>query len=284
MDKSIHGSALQADLKQRFLMTIVAAGEGETSLPLSDYPVAVSQLGKIDSCNGFMQHYAHECGTADSAIAGTLFAKRYSVLCMGLLYTMSVYDIGVPIGLCQVRLRVVPDSGGAIAYKLVLPEESGGKADRTPLAMEPNNGSERRKVAVAAFSRQLQAHVDVVFGWISACTGANQQVMWSLVQHNVQTMYAGMTCEAEQGASSPAATIAADRQVLLQSKPGNNLAGKLRFQARPGMAGGGLYVRRFCCLAYSTSPGGQDHGCGKQHGYCQTCPKLSVNQRPRQNK
>lgn len=232
---------------------------GETESP---YPFSVSELLDAKAREAILGLQAYQLGEPESAVVGTLFAKRYSVFCMGLLSAFSLFDLRLSSSPDVVRFRMT--TAAAMEYETEI---------MTPVIL-PTEHMNERKANVAAYSADLQQHLEPVFQSVAAHTGANVQVMWSLVSHNLQTMYARVEREPLIWQTDERLRlIRMDRDTIFAPQAGNRLALKFRCFQHVSLEQVPFLLRKHCCLAYKLTA----HG--KSEGYCGTCPKLSLEER-----
>lgn len=227
------------------------------------YPFAAAELLDPARCSQIMRLQSRQLGDPGGIVVGTLFAKRYAVLFMGLLSAVSLFDCLLEISPASVRFRITDLA--AMEYQATL------AARPWPTVIE----LEQRKVAVENWTGRLLQHTEKILAAVSSHTGAKVNVMWSLISHYVQKSYARL--EHSTGVwqtQQRGQLIMADRDVLFQKRQGNPLDVLFKeFQHR--QYGGTLVLlRRYCCLAYRLRREGQ-----QVHGYCSTCPKISVEER-----
>lgn len=228
----------------------------------SPYPFSVSELLETEACKAILEQQASQLGEPESAVVGTLFAKRYSVFCMGLFGAISLFNLQLSSSPETVRFRMT--TAAAMEYETLM---------MTP-AILPSAHMNERKASVTAYSAVLQQHLEPVFQSVAAHTGANVQVMWSLVSHNVQTMYARIERDPLVWQTAERLRlIRMDRDTIFAPKAGNRLALKLRSFQHASLQQAPFLLRKHCCLAYKLTA----HG--RPEGYCETCPKLSSEER-----
>ncbi|TDQ40759.1 hypothetical protein [Aureibacillus halotolerans] len=200
-----------------------------------------------------------ELGDPDDVVIGTMFAKRYSVYMMAGAAAFSLYD--TPLSLRHDNVAIYPSSGATMHYETELADVSG-----TTL-----QDADRRE-SFPAYITQMEEHLAPLFAVVSAETGAHSTVLWSLVAHNIQSMYLRLTDPAQTSLSEKRRQqIVADQSDLLDSRDQTKLGIKLRrFVPQEGHA---MLLRKHCCLAFKT----RQSGIG--HGYCSTCPRQSKRSR-----
>ncbi len=230
------------------------------------FPHSVSELMDEKRRPDVLEQQAVLLGRPESVVVGTLFAKRYSVFCMGLLAAASLYDLRLAASPEAVRFSLTPS--GTMAYETTL---------MTSSLLLPVESDEERSEAINEYSAYMQQHVGQLVAAVASHTGASVQIMWSLISHNVQMMYARIEQEnAFVQSGRRRELIRLDRAAVFEPKTGNKLAFKLRrFEHAMLQRIEPVLVRRYCCLAYKANRRGQSEG------YCSTCPKISDEERVR---
>ncbi|WP_046233840.1 IucA/IucC family C-terminal-domain containing protein [Paenibacillus algorifonticola] len=234
------------------------------------YPFSSGDLLSPEALKPVLAKQAEQLGHPNSIVTGTLFAKRYSVLVMGLVAAFSLFDC---------ILDIKPDN---IRFKLTKEAEMEYQILQSPIRMLPAEKVELRSIAAADFASALfLEHIKPVFAAVSVYTGAKLPHMWSLVSHNLQNLFLRLElqCLTEEAASRRR-MLSADRELLLAPllhTPSavfeNPLALKLRSFSHETRQDESFYLRRHCCLAYRLSLDGE------AHGNCLTCPKATVQER-----
>lgn len=121
-------------------------------------------------------------------------------------------------------------------------------------------------------------HLEPVLRAVAVATGANDKVMWSLVAHNVQQLYARMiNDESIWKTDERLEQIKEDQNIWLEEQTENafTFANELQCFEHSGWQGPPFLIRRYCCLAYQVGDGSHTHG------YCDSCPKLDSESRLR---
>jgi len=243
----------------------VAAEEAEI------YPYSAADLLRADSADAVLKVQAAQLGQPGERVVGMLFAKRYSVLIMGVLSALSLFDRMPEIRPDKVRFRVTHEA--EMAYML---EGASLVAEEAPAA-----GEERARRAKRHRERLLAEHIGPVFAAVADRTGIRPGPMWSLLSTNIQNMYARLQHDPSLPLSRERREIVeADRAALLDRSlrvvPGfdrNPLAVRLRTFSHPSYEGLPIFLRNACCLAYLLTEDGEPHG------YCATCPKATPEER-----
>lgn len=251
-------------IRERFCISMQRPGEPA-------YPFSSGDLLRPEALKPILTAQAEQLGHPDSIVTGTLFAKRYSVLAMGLVAAFSLFDCRMDIRLENIRFKVTKEA--EMEYQIL----------QSPIRLLSAEKVELRSIAAADFASDLfLEHINPVFAAISACTGAKLAHMWSLVSHNIQNLFLQLELQrlSEVGASQRRRLLSADRELLLapllhtpSANFENPLALKLRSFSHETRQDESFYLRRHCCLAYRLSLDGEEHG------YCLTCPKATVQER-----
>lgn len=203
-----------------------------------------------------------QLGEPEGYVVGTLFAKRYSVLIMGLAASISLFD--TPLSLRPGALRFRLTDAGTMQYE----------AERAAYGGFPVNDMDARQARLAEYKEHLLEHLRQVFGAISGYTGAKEKVMWSLVAHNLHTLYGRLHTHSELWDSEKRGlVISQDYNTLLQPEKPDELSMRFRRYEHPKLQGRPFYLRKHCCLAYQIRVGPE---AGE---YCSTCPRLSPEER-----
>ncbi|WFR62033.1 (2Fe-2S)-binding protein [Paenibacillus amylolyticus] len=114
-------------------------------------------------------------------------------------------------------------------------------------------------------------HLEPVLRAVAIRTGASDKVMWSLVAHNVQQLYARMIHDQRIWKTNQRLEqIKEDQSIWLDrhNDNGYTFANELQQFEHPMLQGPPFFIRRYCCLAYQVE--NESH----THGYCNSCPKL----------
>ncbi|WP_340021587.1 (2Fe-2S)-binding protein [Paenibacillus sp. FSL K6-1096] len=203
-----------------------------------------------------------QLGEPPGYVTGTLFAKRYSVLIMGLAASISLFD--TPLSLRPGALRFGLTDAGTMRYE----------AEREASGVFPVNDVEARQTRLIEYQEYLLEHLRQVFGAVSGYTGAKEKVMWSLVAHNLHTLYERLHSHSELWDSEKRdLIISQDYNTLLQPKKPDELSMRFRRYEHPQRQSPPFYLRTHCCLAYRVKTGPE---AGE---YCSTCPSLSPEER-----
>lgn len=209
---------------------------------------------------------SRQLGDVSSDVTGTLFAKRYSVLIAGMFAAYTLYDVPISADLSDTRIRL--EQGGTMAYLVRSDSQFANPAEPMDAGRKKSPSSEARS-GFSAYARRIDEHFSAILDAVSSITHAHNKVLRSLVLHQVHMLYARLQAEAAHPDFRPrgrAALIAADREAL--SRP-ENAAFHANFRlAKESPPNRPLLMRRYCCQAYRTSPGGHPHG------YCESCPKI----------
>ncbi|MFB9275427.1 hypothetical protein [Cohnella cellulosilytica] len=235
------------------------------------YPYTAAGLLRADSADAVLKLHAAQLGQPADRVVGMLFAKRYSVLIMGVLSALSLFDRMPELRPDKVRFRVTHEA--EMEYML---EEADLAAEDLPAA-----GEERARRAQRHRERLLAEHIGPVFAAVAGRTGIRPGPMWSLLSTNIRNMYERLLHDASLPLSRERKGIVeADRAALLDRSlrvvPGfdrNPLAVRQRTFSHPAYEGPPIFVRSACCLAYHLTENGQSHG------YCATCPKATPEER-----
>ncbi|MEK4853633.1 hypothetical protein NST04_27580 [Paenibacillus sp. FSL H7-0756] len=205
-----------------------------------------------------------QLGEPGGIVVGTLFAKRYSVLIMGLAASITLFD--TPLSLLPGALRFRLTDAGMMQY-----EAETAATDKWPV-----NPSEVRQACLSGYMDRLLAHLRQVLQAVSVYTGAKEKIMWSLIAHNLHNLYERLhTDKGLWDSEERGRIISQDYTTLLQPEKPDELSMRFRRYEHPKLRGHSLYLRKHCCLAYRIRIG-PDAG-----EYCSTCPKLSPEERGR---
>lgn len=263
-------------LERRYCISATDAdadeGKNEATCAVQDagYPYSSAELLQPDSLDAVMRLHAEQLGQPVNRVVGMMFAKRYSVLIMGVLSTMSLYDRMPNVAPDLVRFRVTRHA--EMIYRLSAAVASG--AGWT---------AEERDARAEELMTRLQAeHIGPVYAAVAHRTGARPGTMWSLLSANIQNMYLRMLRQKSLLPAGRAAIIEADRNRLLDRTRNavagfarNPLAVRLQQFRHPAYQGPPVVLRKACCLAYKLQEDGH------AHGYCATCPSSSAEERIR---
>lgn len=225
----------------------------------SDYPYSASDLICETSLARILDLQAAALGHPEPHVTGTLFAKRYSVWARGALAAFSLYDIPLDLAHKNVKLRLA--DRGMMLYAA------------EPASREWIAGADR-SASAARYMEQLREHLAPIMKAVSACTGANETVMWSLVGHNTYSLYGSLTDDRSsnrlQLSPNRLELVVQDWKTLASAEP-MGPPHYVRFQD-PLWQGPPVYVRPYCCLAHRLSE-------KEKPVYCETCPKLTAESR-----
>lgn len=203
-----------------------------------------------------------QLGEPAEYVVGTLFAKRYSVLIMGLAASISLFD--TPLSLRPGALRFRLTDAGTMRYE----------AERAASGEFPVNDMTARQARLVRYQELLLEHLRQIFGAVSGYTGAKEKVMWSLVAHNLHTLYGRLHAHKELWDSEKRGqVISQDYKTLLQPEKPDALSMQFRRYEHPQQQSPPFYLRTHCCLAYLVKTG------PKAGEYCSTCPRLSPEER-----
>jgi len=224
------------------------------------YPFSILDLLEESTRLPLIEQQSAQLGHPDHIVVGTLFAKRYAVFSTGIILAMSQYDYPLEGFVEHVRFRIT--NKAAMQYQTEL----------IASALLPVLNLEERRIKVMDNRIRLQGHLQLIFQAVSQQTGVSLKVMWSLVSHHLQQGYARLTADSSLWQTEKRLMlIMADRDTLLEKRSDNLFVCKLSEFQHPEWQGQPFYLRRHCCMAYKLSI--------EDHGYCQTCPKLSVEDR-----
>ncbi|NQX47412.1 hypothetical protein HQN87_18935 [Paenibacillus tritici] len=226
------------------------------------YPYSTEDLLDEAKLPLILRQQSVQLGEPAGLVVGTLFAKRYSVLIMGLAASISLFDTS--LSLLPGALRFRPADRGIMHYE----------AELAASGTVPVHAAEARQACLAGYLEHLLEHLRQVFAAVSSYTGAKERVMWSLVSHNLHDLYGrlrtdrGLWDSGERGL-----IISQDYNTLLQPEKPDELSMRFRKVEHPKLQGRPFYLRKHCCLAYriKTTPDAEE--------YCSTCPKLSAEER-----
>ncbi len=253
-------------LDRRFCVSTWQMEEGRSTS--EDYPHSAEDFLIPARLNHILAIQTEQLLGAEPLIVGTMFAKRYSVLVMGLLYAASVYDILLPAAPQDAHFRMTHEA--EMVYRLSPAEVM----NALPLEDKGARASE----LFAYASRLLAEHIAPVFIAVANSTGAPPAGMWSLLSINIQNLYLSLLLEeGPADARLREGLLRADLQTLLSPELARGhgaKAGPLAIRGKlfshPAYTGHDFYVRKHCCLAYRLAD---------EHGYCTTCPKATIAQR-----
>lgn len=244
-------------MQQHFAVTV--AEKRSTSFPFSTEDLL--DEAKLPLIIG---QQSLQLGQPPGIVVGALFAKRYSVLIMGLAASITLFD--TPLSLLPGALRFRLTDAGMMHYE----------AERAATDKWPANSSEVRQACLADYMDRLLAHLRQVLQSVSGYTGAQEKVMWSLIAHNLHNLYGRLhTDKGLWDSEDRGRIIGKDYTTLLQPEKPDELSMRFRRYEHPKLRGHSLYLRKHCCLAYRIRIG-PDAG-----EYCSTCPKLSPEERGR---
>lgn len=229
------------------------------------FPFVVSELLNSNAREHILQLQSLQLGNPEAVVVGTLFAKRYSVFCMGLIGALSLFDLRLAYSSERIRFRIINE--GAMHYETELSDQD----------LLTTVDIREREAAVSAYAEGLQSHLNKLFHSISAHTGASERVMWSLISNNILNMYDRIENDkAIWQTTDRLELIQHDRAILFAPQSSNKFSLKLRRFDHPAYHGQPFYLRKYCCLAYKVNQN------GIEHEYCNTCPKLSSEERLKQ--
>ncbi|MEK3833619.1 MULTISPECIES: hypothetical protein [unclassified Paenibacillus] len=246
---------IQGFMQQHFALTV-------TENRSNSFPFSTEDLLDEAKLPLIIGQQSLQLGQPPGIVVGTLFAKRYSVLIMGLAASITLFD--TPLSLLPGALRFRLTDAGMMQY-----EAETAATDRWF-----DNSSEVRQACLAKYLEHLLKHLRQVFAAVSSYTGAKERVMWSLVSHNLHNLYGRLrTDRGLWDSEDRGRIIGQDYNTLLQPEKPDELSMRFRKVEHPKLRGRSLYLRRHCCLAYRIRIG-PDAG-----EYCSTCPKLSPEDR-----
>ncbi|WP_338542908.1 (2Fe-2S)-binding protein [Paenibacillus tundrae] len=256
-------SELVETLQHFFVTTIRSSWE------ISEYSFTVKDLLNGEQRRSFLREQATqqglELGGTGSIAVGTLFAKRYSVWVMAVISAFSLYDTLLRIENDVVRVELT--GSGRMRYESQLEQVTVAYADLA-----------KRKSQLSMLKGRLQLQLGMILQGVAADTGASEKVMWALIAHNVQQLYAQMIHDEGIWKTAERLTrIQEDRSVWLapQGDTESPFAMKHKCFEHPKWQGQPFLIRRYCCLAYQVGSGSH------AHGYCNSCPKLDSESRLR---
>lgn len=246
---------MKAFLQQHFTVTV-------TENRSISFPYSTEDLLDEAKLPLILRQQSYQLGEPSGLVVGTLFAKRYSVLIMGLVASISLFD--KPMSLLPGALRFRSTDGGAMRYE----------AEMAASGMFPVNDKKARQACLAEYVEHLLEHLRQVFQAVSSYTGAKEKVMWSLVSHNLHNLYGRLHTDIGLWDSeNRGRVIGQDYIILLQPEKPDELSMNFLRYEHPKLQGRPFYLRRHCCLAYRTRIGPD------AEEYCSTCPKLSPEER-----
>lgn len=248
-------------LEKHFAVSIQQPGE-----PL--YAFSSSDLMSSDGRQRIIGLQSRQLGDPGMVVVGTLFAKRYSVFCMGIVSALSLYDNMVDMHLERVRFKVTERA--EMEYQIIW--------DGNPI--KTFDKLIRNQEAVDYLFHFFSLHIGPVFTVISDYTGASLSHMWSLVSNNLQNLFLRMESDEIRFTKDRLQIVASDREMLLDHTKwkasgysSNPLAIRLKLYEHPEYSGEPFYLRKHCCLAYKVRHEGESHG------YCNTCPRDDADER-----
>ncbi|WP_143781027.1 (2Fe-2S)-binding protein [Paenibacillus amylolyticus] len=235
----------------------------------SKYPFRVKDLLNDEKRNSILHEQAAQqglqLGGKGSVAVGTLFAKRYSVFVMSVISALSLYDTILSIADDDVRFEL--NGAGGMRYETRL--KSSFLEDGDPVQRRSESG---------LLKKRMLLHLEPVLRAVAVATGASDKVMWSLVAHNVQQLYARMIHDQSIWKTDERlAKIQEDQSIWLDRQNDNacTFANELQCFEHSSWQGPPFLIRRYCCLAYQVGSGSH------AHGYCDSCPKLDSESRLR---
>lgn len=226
------------------------------------FPYSTEDLLDAASLSLIIRQQSVQLGEPPGYVVGTLFAKRYSVLIMGLVASISLFD--TPLSLRSGALRFRLTDAGTMRYE----------AEKAASGEFPVNDMTARQARLAGYQELLLEHLRQVFGAVSGYTGAKEKAMWSLVAHNLHSLYGRLHSHSELWDSEKRGLIISqDYNTLLQPEKPDELSMRFRRYEHPQGQSPPFYLRTHCCLAYRIKTGPE---AGE---YCSTCPRLSPEER-----
>ncbi|ETT52409.1 hypothetical protein C162_09006 [Paenibacillus sp. FSL R7-269] len=248
---------IQDFMQQHFAVTVAEDRN-------NSFPYSTEDLLDAERLPLIIGKQSVQLGEPGGIVVGTLFAKRYSVLIMGLAASITLFD--TPLSLLPGALRFRLTDAGMMQYE----------AETAATDKWPANPSEVRQACLAGYMDRLLAHLRQVLQAVSGYTGAKEKVMWSLIAHNLHNLYGRLLTDRRIWDSEERGRIIGqDYTTLLQPEIRNELSVRFRRYEHPKLQGRPFYLRKHCCLAYRIRIG-PDAG-----EYCSTCPKLSPEERGR---
>ncbi|WP_339253910.1 (2Fe-2S)-binding protein [Paenibacillus sp. FSL P2-0136] len=246
---------IQDFMQQHFALTV-------TENRSNSFPFSTEDLLDEAKLPLIIGQQSLQLGQPPGIVVGTLFAKRYSVLIMGLAASITLFD--TPLSLLPGALRFKLTDAGMMQY-----EAETAATDRWF-----DNSSKIRQACLAHYMDRLLAHLRQVLQAVSGYTGAKEKVMWSLIAHNLHNLYGRLhTDKGLWDSEDRGRIISQDYTALLQPEKPDELSMRFKSYEHPKLRGRSLYLRTHCCLAYRIRIG-PDAG-----EYCSTCPKLSPEDR-----
>lgn len=247
--------SIQDFMQQHFALTV-------TENRSNSFPFSTEDLLDEARLPLIIGQQSVQLGEPAGLVVGTLFAKRYSVLIMGLAASITLFD--TPLSLLPGALRFRLTDAGMMHYE----------AETTATDKLPVNPSEVRQACLSDYMEHLLAHLRQVLQAVSEYTGAKEKVMWSLIAHNLHNLYGRLHTDKELwDFEDRGRIIGQDYTTLLQPEKPDELSMRFRKVEHPKLQGRPFYLRKHCCLAYRIRIG-PDAG-----EYCSTCPKLSPEER-----
>jgi ferric iron reductase protein FhuF len=224
--------------------------------PNPSFSYTAEDLITESSLAHIVEQQAAALGQPGLHVTGTLFAKRYSVWVRGALAAWSLFDS--PLDLDHSRVGLALADRGIMHYsaKPAFPEQT-------------EDGERERKASTQQYMRSLEKHLIPVVRAVSLYTGANEKVVWSIIGHNVFSLYASLDSLSEFRLSPERLAIAQEDWITLASSAAFLKSARYPLFQHPRWQGPPVYVRKHCCLAHKLD----------SHGYCDSCPKLTNEER-----
>ncbi|MEK4361118.1 hypothetical protein MKX68_01240 [Paenibacillus sp. FSL M8-0212] len=259
-----HDYSEMSEALQQFFVTTIRVDCDD-----SKYPFRVKDLLNDEKRNSILHEQAVQqglqLGGKGSVAVGTLFAKRYSVFVMSVISAFSLYDTTLSIADDDVWFEL--NGAGGMRYETSL--ESTFLEGEDPVQRRSESGLLKKRVLL---------HLEPVLRAVAVATGASDKVMWSLVAHNVQQLYARMINDQSIWKTDQRlAQIKEDQSIWLDRQNDNacTFANEQQCFEHSGWQGPPFLIRRYCCLAYQVGSGSH------AHAYCNSCPKLDSESRLR---
>ncbi|MEK3922141.1 hypothetical protein [Paenibacillus sp. FSL K6-2393] len=260
-----HDFSEMSEALQQFFVTTIRVDCDD-----SKYPIRVKDVLNDEKRNSILHEQAVQqglqLGGKGSVAVGTLFAKRYSVFVMSVISAFSLYDTILSIADDDVRFEL--NGAGGMRYETRLKSSF----------LEGGDPVQRRSES-GLLKKRMLLHLEPVLRAVAVSTGASDKVMWSLVAHNVQQLYARMINDRSIWKTDERLEQIKEDQSIWLDKQQNENAFSFAFELHrfdhPKWQGPPFLIRRYCCLAYQIGSGSH------AHGYCNSCPKLDSESRLR---
>ncbi len=246
-----HQGEAAASLSRFFAITLCNGAQ-----PNHSFPYTAEDLITESSLALIVEQQAAALGQPGLRVTGTLFAKRYSVWVRGALAAWSLFDNPLDLDHGSVGLALMDQGIMHYSAKPAFPEQTEfGERERTSRTQQ--------------YMRSLEEHLIPVVRAVSSYTGANEKVMWSIIGHNVFSLYASLGSLSEFRLSPERLAISQKDWRTLASSAAFLESARYPLFQHPRWQGPPVYVRKHCCLAHKLD----------SHGYCESCPKLTNEER-----